>query len=983
MEYQELLGQIRLLKLENKRLRDENQRLKAQLGETAPLMTGASPAAGPDQDSTEIVELPGLAQSLAPISVTSDVLTKIRIFRELFRGREDIYAIRWENRVSGKSGYMPVCLNRGDRSVCGRPQVPCSQCSHQNYAGMDGEVVKNHLLGKIVAGIYPLLVDETCWFLAIDFDDDGWREDITMIRTVCDNFQIPVAVERSRSGNGGHAWFFFEQPLSASLARKFGSAVLTAAMSQRHEIQFQSYDRLFPSQETMTKGGFGNLIALPLQKRARENQNSEFVDAAFSAYADQWAYLASVQRLTASRVAELVGQLCKGDDLGELRIDSEEAMQPWKKQSVQLAQSDFPQEFQITRANMLYIPKDGFSPRALNRLKRLASFKNPVFHRQQAMRLSTFGIPRIISCADETPDYLCLPRGCEDDLLAELKPFGGTVRIADRRNAGRSIRVTFKGVLRDEQPQALEQLLTQDTGILCGTTAFGKTVVAIKLIAERKVNTLILVDKTTLVRQWREKLEEFLVIHESLPEEQVKPKGKRGRKKKKQIIGQLGAGKNTLQGIVDIALMQSLSRMGEVKDCVCKYGMIIADECHHASAFTYEQILKATDARYIYGLTATPTRKDGHHPILAMQLGAIRYRDDARQQAEKRPFEHYVIPRFTSLRSPAESDKEEISIQQSYAHICEDAFRNEQIVEDVLAAYHNGRNSILLTLRTAHVEQLTMMIQRDVPHVVSLTGSLGARQARESLQRIREMPQTQNLVIVATGPFIGEGFDEPRLDTLFLAMPISWKGTLQQYAGRLHRLVDQKKEVQIYDYVDVHSPMLEKMYQKRLRGYASMGYKIKRENLSSAPAEIIFDQNSFLPVFLHDLVSGMKEILIVSPFLRTRRTAQMIENLRPAAAKRVVVRVITKLPSEFSPGDQVPFKKALALFEGTGITVEHRARIHQKFALIDRKIVWYGSVNLLSFGSAQESLMRIESTGIAQELEKTINPVVGDMRAQQ
>ena len=295
------------------------------------------------------------------------------------------------------------------------------------------------------------------------------------------------------------------------------------------------------------------------------------------------------------------------------------------------------------------------------------------------------------------------------------------------------------------------------------------------------------------------------------------------------------------------------------------------------------------------------------------------------------------------------SDKEEISIQQWYAHICEDAFRNEQIVEDVLAAYHNGRNSILLTLRTAHVEQLTMKIQRDVPHVVSLTGSLGARQARESLQRIREMPQTQNLVIVATGPFIGEGFDEPRLDTLFLAMPISWKGTLQQYAGRLHRLVDQKKEVQIYDYVDVHSPMLEKMYQKRLRGYASMGYKIKRENLSSAPAEIIFDQNSFLPVFLHDLVSGMKEILIVSPFLRTRRTAQMIENLRPAAAKRVVVRVITKLPSEFSPGDQVPFKKALALFEGTGITVEHRARIHQKFALIDRKIVWYGSVQPAQF----------------------------------
>ena len=442
--------------------------------------------------------------------------------------------------------------------------------------------------------------------------------------------------------------------------------------------------------------------------------------------------------------------------------------------------------------------------------------------------------------------------------------------------------------------------------------------------------------------------------------------------KKISIIGQLGAGKNTLSGIVDIAVMQSLSRLGEVKDCVKNYGMIIADECHHAPAFSYESILKTTDARYVYGLTATPTRKDGHHPILLMHCGPIRYRDNPKKQAEKRPFDHYIIPRFTSLRMPVDIDEKDVSIQELYSEIVDNDFRNQQILEDVINSYRHGRNCIILSLRTAHVELLSKKIREEIPDVVTLMGGMGTKVTRETFKSITDIPADKNLIIVATGSFIGEGFDEPRLDTLFLAMPISWKGTLQQYAGRLHRMFNDKKEVRIYDYVDIHVRMLEKMYYKRLTGYASMGYKARGEDIKSASLDIIFDKNNFLPVFSHDIASAKKEILIISPFVRKRRTLQMIQHLKIAVDNKIRVIVITRPREDFKEKDRIVLKRTLDLLKNKSISIVSKTNIHQKFAIIDQKIVWYGSINLLSYGSAQESIMRIESTNIGNELIKSI-----------
>jgi len=757
MEYQELFKKYNSLLEQVDQLTRENRRLKAKLG----LQEAQAP-----RNTTQAIQMEfvpdGESNDIRPlinINSTSDSTSKIRLFMSLFKGRKDVYARRWENKNKGTSGYAPVCLNQWQPGVCSKPKIPCSKCKNKAYAVLDENAIEDHLKGNTVVGIYPMLPDETCCFLAMDFDEADWLKDVSAVRDVCNEFEIPLAIERSRSGVGCHAWFFFEKSISAVLARKFGTALLTCTMDRRHEIKFQSYDRLFPSQDTMPKGGLGNLIALPLQKTAREKSNSEFVDDSFRSYSDQWRFLSSIQRISENQLEDLISVLSHGNELGNLKMDEEE--KPWETQRPKkiLEKDDFPDHLEIVKANMLYVPKAGISQRALNRLKRLASFKNPMFYRQQAMRLPTYGHPRVISCADETKDYLCLPRGSEPELLDELETLGIDVRIVNKTFSGNRIDVEFKGQLRDEQPLALRHLLQHDIGILSGTTAFGKTVVAIKLIAEKKINTLILVDKINLVSQWRERLSEFLTVNETLPEEPITTPPKKGRRKKKSVFGQIGGGKNALSGIIDIAIMQSLSRQGEVKECVKNYGLVIADECHHASAFTYEQILKTTNAKYIYGLTATPTRKDGHHPILFMHCGPIRYRDNPKKQAENRPFDHYIIPRFTPLRIPLGTDSKDLSIQELYSEIMDNDFRNQLIVEDVIKNFSQGRSCLVLTLRTKHVERLAKRIEENLPNVIALTGGMGRKSTRETFERIANIPAKKNIVLVATGHFIGEGFD--------------------------------------------------------------------------------------------------------------------------------------------------------------------------------------------------------------------------------
>jgi superfamily II DNA or RNA helicase len=438
---------------------------------------------------------------------------------------------------------------------------------------------------------------------------------------------------------------------------------------------------------------------------------------------------------------------------------------------------------------MLYIEKTGMVSSALNALKRLAAFRNPDFYKAQAMRLSTHDKARIISCSDETEQYLCLPRGLENEVRILLEDNGVNMKLLDETNEGRMIDVLFNGELRGEQQQAADALLTHNIGLLSATTAFGKTVIGAYLIAKRKVNTLVLVHRVNLMDQWIDSLNKFLIINEE-PVVDLTPTG---RERKKFLIGQIGGGDNSPGGIIDIAVMQSLVSGVEVKDVVKNYGMVIVDECHYVSAFSFEQVMKAVNARYVHGLSATPKRKDGHHPIIYMHCGKIRYRVDAKEQAKARPFEHFIIPRFTRFRKPAHRG-DNWDFADVYGDIQNSDVRNDLIIQDVSAAVEQGRNPIILTERTDHVDMLVSQLRTRLKNVIALTGGEAQKKSREALQAVASIPEDEPFVLVATGKYVGEGFDMPRLDTLFLAMPVSWEGTIQQYAGRLHRLYEGKKK---------------------------------------------------------------------------------------------------------------------------------------------------------------------------------------------
>jgi len=650
MSESELLKQISELEAQNAALVAENERLRKALG--LPIEEIVKNTGSEEKGNNEVPIIVPL------INKYSSPEAKIELFMSLFRGRTDVYAKRCYSKKYESSYYIPACKNEWVRGICDRTRTKCKDCSHRELLPLTKEVIDNHLRNKDengagIIGIYPLLPDETCLFLAIDFDEEKWQNDISAFRTVCKDWNIPIAIERSRSGNGAHAWLFFEEPVSASSARKLGNALLTKAMSVRHEIHFSSYDRMFPNQDFMPKGGFGNLIALPLQGGARKKNNSEFVDENFRSYPDQWAYLASAGKVSSEEINEWLAKLCVGNGLGELEntnADEENSVKPWesKKPEIKLECNDFLEQLTIVEANRLYIPKKEVSQRALNRIKRLAAFSNPLFYKAQKMRMSTYGIPRIIYSLDETDEYMGIPRGCKQSLIHLLDDSNTNYIFEDKRNKGKKIKVKFKGELRDEQQSAASALLQHETGVLSVPTAFGKTVIGASLIAEIKCNTLILVHLHTLFDQWKKSLEQFLEINETLSELENKCDGKKVR----SIIGQIGSGKNTASGIIDIALVQSLIHDNEVDDIVKNYGMVIVDECHHVPSVNYEKVLSSVNARYVYGLTATPIRQDGQHPITFMQCGAIRYSVDAKSQASKRNFEHFIIPCFTQFKKP-------------------------------------------------------------------------------------------------------------------------------------------------------------------------------------------------------------------------------------------------------------------------------------------------------------------------------------------
>lgn len=746
-------------------------------------------------------EIPAI--SLSPVE-------KVALFRSLFQGRSDIYPLRWESKSLGKAGYSPACANEWRVGVCHKPRIKCSECTHRLLEPVTDAVIYDHLVGKHTIGAYPLLPDDMCHFLAVDFDKQGWREDARAFLNSCRTLGIPVALEISRSGNGAHAWIFFSHNVDSRQARRLGIAIISHVCTQTRQLELGSYDRLFPNQDTMPKGGFGNLIALPLQKKPRESGCSVFVDDELRPYPDQWAFLSSVQRMPVADIEPVIFRAIGGSHpLDVTFVDDEDSATPWKKARPEGKKlpGRMPKQLNVTLANLVYFQKDELPQALANRLIRLAAFQNPEFYKAQAMRFPVWDKPRVVGCAENYPKHIALPRGCLDAALDLLAANGIRPVVQEERFAGEPIDANFSGTLRIDQETAVAAMLQHDFGVLCAPTAFGKTVTAAAMIARRGVNTLVLVHRTELLKQWQERLQTFLGAS-------------------KDLVGRIGGGKAKPTGKIDVAVMQSLSRKGEVDALIENYGQVIVDECHHIGAVSFDLLLRRAKAKYILGLTATPIRRDGQQPIIFMQCGPIRH---TAERPESAPHLLEVYPRnlLKHIDFPADA-----GIQDVFRHLANDSERTLAICRAVVDSYRQGRKVLVLTERTDHLDALVAELQPEIPGLFILHGRMSKKQRANVTTELDNLPHDAPRALLATGKLVGEGFDHPALDTLILAMPVSWKGTLQQYAGRLHREHSTKTDVRIIDFVDAGHPTLLRMWEKRLRGYRAMGYSVVTQGLA-------------------------------------------------------------------------------------------------------------------------------------------------------
>ena len=927
------------------------------------------------------------AKRKEPVEIEFPALTAEHAiqFYSYFRGRKDVYVKR-----NSKKGYYTQCNNFWKTGVCpkkNQEKVKCQDCPAKDYTKLTISVILEHLKGtkedcSDVIGLYPLFPDGTCWFLVFDFDNHdedavpskGWEQEVDALREICMLVGIDPLVERSRSGQGAHVWIFFSEAIQAAKVRRFGEALLAKGAESVSLKSFRYYDRMMPMQDSLPEGKLGNLIALPLQGQALRKGNSVFVDENWKPYKDQWSKLLYMRKLSEAEVDAYVKSWCPEDNVMEMfqsdKVDETEneslllfGMTP--KPLVRFFKmDDVTGAVKIIQADGIYIDRLNLKPRLQNAIRRLAAYSNPRFFQNLALGFSTRETPRIVYDGYDEGDYIVLPKGCLEELKSHLSDAEIPYDIVDKRQMGKQIDVSFNGELYPEQKVAAERLLSYDMGMLAAATAFGKTVIGANLIARRKVNTLVLVHTVEIMNNWVKDLNRFLTINEELPT-YTTPKGR--VKRRDSVIGTFSSQKKVATGIIDIAMIGSLGKEDDINPMVRDYGMIIVDECHHAAAATFENVLRASDAKYVYGMSATVKRGDKQERKLLMQLGPIRHRYTAKERAMKQGIGHYVYPRFTRMVDLLPSNDKHIS--ELYRLIADSELRNKQIVADAVDCVKKGRTPVVMTKYREHAEMLCALLQGAADHVFLVQGGKSSKARAELREKMADVGQDESMVMVATGQYIGEGFNYPRLDTMLLAMPISFEGNVEQYAGRLNRDYEGKKDVIIFDYIDQHIPMLERMYHRRLRTYKKIGFEVCSEVMDKQEViNSIFDSTGYWEVFEKDVLSTAKNIVISSPYLSLRKVEWLADQSEILQKRGVAIIVFSLSPEAYPEDGREHHGELLERLTSAGICVKTQNHCYERYAVIDQSLVWYGSMNLLSRGREEDSLMRIISPEIAAEL---------------
>jgi len=951
-----------------KQLESENRLLKSLLDQAGiAYPSGDTAIAG---SAAENVPLVPITVSLA------------RKFYSYFWGRTDVFAKRAMNRKTGKSGYYLQCDHFWQHGICPKAsgqKQKCGECPNRSWTKLEARHIVSHLQGEKadasdVIGVYPLFPDGTCRFLVFDFDEHNaesendkpitdspnLREEVDALREICRLHEIPCPTERSRSGNGAHVWIFFSEPLDASLARRFGFALLDKGAESVNLKSFRTYDRLLPAQDSLADGELGNLIALPLQGLALQNGNSAFVDEKWNAFPDQWKVLFDTEKLSKQ---DLESKISAWQGHDPASGPSSYAPKPWEK-TMRFQREDCDGMLRIVRANLVFVETANLKPRLQNQIRRLAAFSNPVFFRNRAIGLSNYSNGRFIYLGEDDSGFIGIPRGLYETLADKCRGAGIPFTVEDRRADGKQINVTFTGVLRDNQREAAETMMKADCGILNAATAFGKTVVCCGLISELKTSTLILLESSSLISQWEKAISNFLNLDESLPEYTTKS----GRiKTRSSFVGIIQGPKDSSTGIIDIAMVGSLCKKGEFHPRLKEYGLVLVDECHHSASETMREVLREIHAKHLYGVTATPFRSDGLEKINEMLLGPVRYRYTARKRAEEMGINCFVLPRFTRVVFPGGDGEKNIG--KAYECLRNSEVRNEQIVSDIRDCIALGRTPVVLTKYVKHAKLLADSTRGLADHVFLLTSEQSSDERENLCEEMEQVAPSESLILVATGQLIGEGFDYPRLDTLIMAMPVAWKGIVEQYAGRLNRDYPGKEDVVIYDYVDTHIPVFDRMYLKRLKAYKRIGYQI-----ASSPSperetvHAIYDSDTYLEAYENDLLHAEKEIILSSPTLSRPKVEHMIALLRERQETGVNVVILTLHPDVYRFGRNETRLELMERLRLNGFQVELSNGWQQRYAVIDREIVWYGSMNLLSKEDVEDSIIRITDRDVAAEL---------------